>query len=145
MVSDNEIVFSESLLRDEEQVGGTTGEEVAEAKKYCTPDEKLLAIIDGSVDGESSFNRLALSDRRIIFYQRTRTEGFLTVYQKKNAISLDYGRVDSVQGRKGIMLGEVSLSTKERIIRFKNVDKRDVDRIAGMISRMRDRVATKRF
>jgi len=135
-MSNDEVLFSESLLEDEEQAD----EEADEAGKYLDPDEKLLAIIEGNVDGESSLNRLALTDRRIIFYPRS--EGLLAAFKKTSVLSFDYGQVGTVQGRKGALMGEINLSTKDRIIRFKNMIKDDVDQIAGMISRMKDKVKT---
>jgi len=136
MPSDDEVLFSESLLEDEEQAD----EETEEAEKHLDPDEKLLAIIEGLVDGASALNRLALTDKRVIFYPRG--GGLLTAFQKTSAISIDYGQIVTAQGKKGALLGEINLSTRERIVRFKDMAKDDVDQIAGMISRMKDKAAT---
>jgi len=135
-VSDDEVLFSESLLEDEEQAD----EEAEEAEMYLDPDEKLLAIIEGNVDGESSLNRLALTDRRIIFYPRSK--GLLAAFRKTSILSFGYGQVSTVQGRKGTLMGEINLSTKDRIVRFKNMAKDDVDQIAGMISRYKESAKT---
>jgi len=135
-VPEDEVLFSGSLLEDEEQAD----EEAEEAETHLDPDEKLLAIIEGTVDGESSMNRLTLTDKRIIFYPRSK--GLLSAFRKTSAISLNYGQIETVQGRKGTLLGEINLSTKDRIVRFKNMAKDDVDQIAGMISRYKDRAET---
>jgi len=131
-MSDDEILFSESLLEDEEQVD----EEVEEAEKYLDPDERLLAIIEGVIDGQASLNRLAVTDQRIIFYP---VGGFLAAFRKTNAVPVDYNQIVTVEGKKGVLLGEINISTKERIFRFKNMAKDDVDQIAGLISRMKDK------
>jgi len=135
-LSDDEVLFSESLLEDEEQ----TDEEAEIAQTYIDPDEKLLAVIEGNVDGESSLNRLALTDRRVVFYPRS--EGFLSAFKKTSAASFAYSQIETVQGRKGTLLGEINLSAKDRIIRFKNMAKDDVDQIAGMISRYKEKAKT---
>jgi len=132
-MSDDEVLFSESLLEDEEQAD----EEAEEAEKYLDPDERLLAIIEGCVDGASSLDRMALTSGRIIFY--TRGKGFLAAFQKTSAISVDYSQIVTVQGKKGTLLGEINLSTKDRIVRFKNMAEDDVDQMAGLISRMKDK------
>jgi hypothetical protein len=136
---EDEILFSESLLEgdDEEELAE---EESEEAEKYLDPDEKLRAIIAGVVDGSSSLNRLAVTDGRIIFYPKG--GGFLSLFSKTNAIVLDYDQIVTVQGKKGMVLGEIDVSTKDKIIRFKDMAKDDVDPIVNMISRLKRKAKT---
>lgn len=133
---EDEVLFSDSLSEDEEQAD----EEEEEAEKYLDPDEKLLAIIEGIIDGQSSLNRLVVTDKRIMFYPRGK--GFLAAFQKTNAISLNYNQIVTVEGKKGVLLGEINVSTTERIIRFKNMTKDDVDYIANLIPRMKHKTKT---
>lgn len=79
---------------------------------------------------------MALTDKRIVFYPRGK--GLIAIFKKTNAKSFNYDQIISVQGKKGWLMGEISLATKERIIRFKNMLKDDVDQIATMISRRKD-------
>ena len=128
---EDEILFSETLLEDEEQAE----EEEDEARGYLDPDERLLAIIEGSVDGQSALNRLAVTDSRIIFYPAKR--GLLSAFKKTSAVSIDYCQIVAVQGKKGVLLGEINISTKDSIIRFKDMAKDDVDQISNLIQRLR--------
>jgi hypothetical protein len=130
------VLFSESLLEDEEQAE----EEEEEAKNYVDSDEGLLAIIEGAVDGQSSLNRLAVTDRRIVFYPRSK--GLFGSLSKASAVSLNYDQLVTVEGKKGTLLGEINVSTKENIFRFKNMAKNDVDQIADLISRTKNKVKT---
>jgi len=134
---EDEILFSETLLEDEEQAE----EEEEEARGYLDPDEKLLAIIEGSIDGQSALNRLAVTDSRIIFYPMSR--GFLSAFKKQSAISLDYDQIVTVEGRKGMLLGEINVSTRDAIFRFKDMAKDDVDQISSLIKRLKKK-ATER-
>ena len=133
---EDEILFSETLLEDEEQAE----EEEEEARSYLEPDERLIAIIEGSVDGQKALNRLAVTDARIIFYPARR--GFLSAFKKASAISIDYDQIVTVQGKKGVLLGEINVSTKDSIIRFKDMAKDDVDQIASLISRLRKKATS---
>jgi len=136
---EDETLFSESLLEGEDE-DELADEENEEAEKYLDPDEKLRAVIAGVVDGSSSLNRLAVTDGRIIFYPKG--GGFLSSFSKTNAIVLDYDQIMTVQGKKGMVLGEIGVSTKDRIVRFKDMAKDDVDQIANMISRLKSKAKT---
>lgn len=133
---EDETLFSESLLQgdDEDELAD---EESEEAEKYLDPDEKVRAIIEGVVDGQTSLNRLAVTDTRIVFYPKG--GGFLASFSKTSAISLDYDQIATVQGKKGIVMGEIGVSTKDRIVRFKDMAKDDVDHIANMILRLKSK------
>ena len=130
-MSDDETIISEPLLEGNEQ----TRREMEEARTYINSGEKLLAIINGNVEGRTSLNRLALTERRIVFYPGA--EGLLGSFVRENARSYDYGQIETIQGTKGTLLGEITLSAKNRIVRFRNMTKDDVDLVAGMISRRR--------
>jgi len=136
---EDETLFSESLLQgdDEDELAD---EESEEAEKYLDPDEKLRAIIEGVVDGQTSLNRLAVTDTRIVFYPKG--GGFLASFSKTSAISLDYDQIVTVQGKKGMVMGEIGVSTKDRIVRFKDMAKDDVDQIANMILRLKSKAKT---
>ncbi len=136
---EDETLFSESLIEgdDEDELAD---EETEEAEKYVDPDEKLRAIIEGVVDGQTSLNRLAVTDSRIVFYPKG--GGFLASFSKTSAIFLDYDQIITVQGKKGMVMGEISVSTKDRIVRFKDMAKDDVDQIANMISRLKSKAKT---
>ena len=136
---EDEILFSESLLESDDE-DELADEETEEADKYLDPDEKLRAIIAGVVDGSSSLNRLAVTDCRIIFYPKG--GGFLSSFSKTNAIALDYDQIITVQGKKGMVLGEIGISTKDRIVRFKDMAKDDVDQISNLISRLKSKAKT---
>lgn len=136
---EDEILFSESLLEGDDG-DELADEETEEAEKYLDPDERLRAVIAGVVDGSSSLNRLAVTESRIIFYPKS--SGFLSSFSKTNAIILEYDQIITVQGKKGVMLGEIGVSTKDRIVRFKDMAKDDVDQIANMISRLKSKAKT---
>jgi hypothetical protein len=67
---EDETMFSENLLGDEDDEDELVEEETEEAEKYLDPDEKLRAIIEGVVDGQTSLNRLAVTDSRIVFFPK---------------------------------------------------------------------------
>jgi hypothetical protein len=136
---EDEVLFSESLLEgdDEEELAD---EETEEAEKYVDPNEKLRAIIEGAVDGQTSLNRLAVTDTRIIFYPKG--GGFLASFSKTSAIFLDYDQIVTVQGKKGMVMGEIGISTKDRIVRFKDMAKDDVDSISNLISKLKSKAKT---
>lgn len=48
---EDETLFSENLLGDEDDEDELVEEETEEAEKYLDPDEKLRAVIEGVVDG----------------------------------------------------------------------------------------------
>ena len=137
---EDETLFSENLLGDEDDEDELMDEETEEAEKYLDPDEKLRAIIEGVVDGQTSLNRLAVTDSRIVFYPKG--GGFLASFSKTSAIFLDYDQIITVQGKKGMVMGEIGVSTKDRIIRFKDMAKDDVDQIANMIQRLKGKAKT---
>jgi len=140
MSDENETLFSENLLEgDEEELAEDESEE---ARKYIDPDERLLAVIEGVVDGRTSLNRLAVTDCRIIFYPRG--GGFLASFTKTSAISLDYDKIITVEGKKGMLLGEIGIATKENVFRFKDMAKDDVDQIANMIVRRKEKAKAQR-
>lgn len=136
---EDETLFSESLIEgdDEDELAD---EETEEAEKYVDPDEKLRAIIEGVVDGQTSLNRLAVTDNRIVFYPKG--GGFLASFSKTSAIFLDYDQIVTVQGKKGMVMGEIGVSTKDRIVRFKDMAKDDVDSISNLISRLKSKAKT---
>jgi plasmid stabilization system protein ParE len=138
---EDETLFSENLLGSEDEEDELVEEETEEAEKYVDPDEKLRAIIEGVVDGQTSLNRLAVTDSRIVFYPKG--GGFLSSFTKTSAIFLDYDQIVTVQGKKGLALGEIGVSTKDRIIRFKDMAKDDVDQIANMIQRLKNKAKAK--
>jgi hypothetical protein len=137
---EDETLFSENLLGDEDDEDERVDEETEEAEKYLDPDEKLRAIIEGVVDGQTSLNRLAVTDSRIVFYPKG--GGFFASFSKTSAIFLDYDQIITVQGKKGMVMGEISVSTKDRIVRFKDMAKDDVDQIANMVSRLKSKAKT---
>jgi plasmid stabilization system protein ParE len=137
---EDETLFSENLLGDEDDEDELVDEETEEAEKYLDPDEKLRAIIEGVVDGQTSLNRLAVTDSRIVFYPKG--GGFLASFSKTSAIFLDYDQIITVQGKKGMVMGEIGVSTKDRIVRFKDMAKDDVDQIANMIQRLKGKAKT---
>jgi len=137
---EDETLFSENLLGDEDDEDELMDEETEEAEKYLDPDEKLRAIIEGVVDGQTSLNRLAVTDSRIVFYPKG--GGFLASFSKTSAIFLDYDQIITVQGKKGMIMGEIGVSTKDRIVRFKDMAKNDVDQIANMIQRLKSKAKT---
>jgi hypothetical protein len=140
-MADDETIFSGSLIEgDEEEREELAEEESDEARKYVDPEERLLAVIEGVVDGRTSLNRLAVTDNRIVFYPKG--GGFLASFSKTNAISLDYDKMITVEGKKGMLMGELDFSTKENIFRFKDMAKDDVDQIANMILRRKDKAKT---
>jgi hypothetical protein len=134
---EDQTIFSDSLLGIEGKEDELAIEETEGAEKYVDPNERLRAIIQGVVDGQTSLNRLAVTDSRIVFYPKG--GGFLESFRKTNPISLFYDQIVAVQGRKGIALGEIEVSTKDRIIRFKDMSKGDVDQIANMIQRLKSK------
>jgi hypothetical protein len=134
---EDQTIFSDSLLGIEGKEDELAIEETEGAEKYVDPNERLRAIIQGVVDGQSSLNRLAVTDSRIVFYPKG--GGFPASFRKTNAISLFYDQMVTVQGRKGIALGEIEVSTNDRIIRFKDMAKDDVDQIANMIQRLKSK------
>lgn len=138
-MSDDDILFSENLLgaNDEDE---SANEETEEALKYVEPDEKLRAIIEGIVDGQASLNRLAVTEGRIVFYSKG--GGILSAFSKTSAIFLEHDQITTVEGKKGLVMGEILFSTKDRILRFKNMAKDDVDQIANLISRLKGRAKT---
>jgi hypothetical protein len=140
--SDEDItVFSENLLGNEaEEREELAEEETEEARKYVGYDSKIRAIIEGVVDGQTRLNRLAVTNNQVVFYPKG---GFLASFQKTSAVFLDYDQIVAVQGRKGIVMGEISVSTKDRIIRFKDMAKDDVDQIANMISRLKGKASAR--
>lgn len=137
--NEDETLFSEHLIEgdDEDELAD---EETEEAEKYVDPDEKLCAIIEGIVDGQTSLNRLAITDTRIVFYPKG--GGFLASFSKTSAIFLDYDQIVTVQGKKGMVMGEIGVSTKDRIVRFKDMAKDDVDSISNLISRLKSKAKT---
>ena len=137
---EDETLFSENLLGDEDDEDEGVDEETEEAEKYLDPDEKLRAIIEGVVDGQTSLNRLAVTDSRIVFYPKG--GGFLASFSKTSAVFLDYDQIITVQGKKGMVMGEIGVSTKDRIVRFKDMAKDDVDQIANMIQRLKGKAKT---
>jgi plasmid stabilization system protein ParE len=68
--------------------------------------------------------------------------GFLASFSKTSAIFLDHDQIITVQGKKGMVMGEIGVSTKDRIVRFKDMAKDDVDQIANMISRLKGKAKT---
>jgi len=140
MSGEDEIWFSENLLGDEDEEDELVEEETEEAKKYIDPDGKLRAIIEGVVDGQISLNRLAVTDSGIVFYPKG--GGFLASFSKTSVISLDHDQIVTVQGKKGLALGEIGVSTKDRIIRFKDMAKDDMDMIANMIQKLKSKAKT---
>jgi hypothetical protein len=108
-------------------------EEISLCKKYFLPNEKLLAIIMGDVDGKPELNRLALTDNRIIFYSRDNSQ---------SAILFDYEQIDTVRGKKGKVLthlGEINLYMKGQPVRFRNMLEEYVDHILDIIHKMRQK------
>jgi hypothetical protein len=138
-MSDDEVLFSESLLGGDDE-DECAEEETEEAEKYLDPDEKLRAVIEGVVDGQISLNRLAVTEGRIIFYAKG--GGILSAFSKTSAIFLDHDQITTVQGKKGLVLGEILFSTKDRILRFKDMAKDDVDQIANLVSRLKGKAKT---
>ena len=140
IVSDkDEILISDNLFegaRDDEDEDDITDEEIEEAEKNTETDEKILAIIQGNVDGRGPLNRLAVTDSRIIFYPKG---GIRAAFSKVNAVSVNFDQIITVEGKKGRLLGEIGVSTKGNIFRFKDMAKDDVDQIAGMILRRKDK------
>ena len=135
---EDDILFSESILEGDEEE--SADEETEEAEKYVEPDEKLRAIIEGIIDGQSSLNRLAVTEGRIIFYPKG--GGLLSSFSKTSAIFVEYDQITTVQGKKGMVLGEILFSTKDRILRFKDMAKDDVDQISNLISRLKGKAKT---
>jgi hypothetical protein len=65
-----------------------------------------------------------VTDSRVVFYPKG--GGFLGLFSKTSAISLDYDQIIIVQGKKGMVMGEIGISTRDRIVRFKDMAKDDV-------------------
>ncbi len=108
--------------------------EISLCKRHLDSKEKILAIITGYVEGNSTLDRLALTDRRIVFYSRDD-------FQK--AMVFDYEEIDSVEGKKGRFfthLGEIKLCTRRETISFKNALEEYVDRIVDILSGMRSQI-----
>lgn len=72
-----------------------------------------------------------------MFYPRG--GGFLASFSKTGVISLDYDQIITVQGKKGMVMGEIGVSTKDKIVRFKDMAKDDVDSIANLIQRLKSK------
>ena len=137
---EDETLFSENLLGGEDEEEELAEEETEEAEKYLDPDEKLRAIIEGVVDGQTSLNRLAVTDTRIVFYPKG--GGLLASFSKTSAIVFDYDQIVTVQGKKGMVMGEIGVSTKDRIVRFRDMAKDDVDSISNLIQRLKSKAKT---
>ena len=135
-MSSDEVIISEPLIEGKGQIN----KEMEEARTHIKCGEKLFAIVNGNVEGQTSLNRLALTDNRIVFYPVT--EGLLVSFIMAKIRSYDYGQIEAIQGTKGTFLGEITLSTKKEVIRFRNMTKDDVDQVADMISRRRALVGT---
>lgn len=110
--------------------------EFSHCKKHLDPNEKILALIEGNVGEKPELNRLALTDRRIIFYPRGKSNG---------AITFDYKQIDTIKGKRGKILthlGEVTLYTKGRTLSFKNMLEEYIDQIVDMTSKMKQKATT---
>ena len=85
-------------------------------------------MLTGTVEGIPTLNRLTLTNMRILFYSKTTFQ---------NPISIDYGQVENVKRKNGTFLphlGEIKVSSKGKVIRFKNVGIEYIDQIINLIS-----------
>jgi len=108
---------------------GNETEEISHCKKYLNSDEKVLAIV--AAREEYGMNRLALTDKRVVFYPRGNFQGGLI---------FGYGEIDSVQGRHDRFLthlGEINVSAKGIDVTLKKVGVEYVDKIIRMITEMK--------
>ena len=104
-------------------------EEFAHCQKYLDPNENIVALITGTVEGTPTLNRLVLTNKRILFYPKTTLQ---------NTISIDYLEVTQIKGKRNTFrthLGEINVSAKGKDVRFKNVGIEYVNQITDLISR----------
>jgi hypothetical protein len=105
--------------------------ETDEAKKHINPQEKIRAVVTGCLDGQTSLNRILLTEKQVVFY--TKGVGFLESTSKASPISLNYDQIISFQVKKGwISLGEISISTKDKNFKFQNVEHDNVNLILDL-------------
>ena len=89
----------------------------------------------GEVEGKPELDRLALTDRRVLFYSAKSSDA---------CMKFDYGQVASVDARKGKVLkhlGEINLSVEGERVRFKNILKESAEQVLNTIFEMKEKVA----
>lgn len=108
-------------------------EEIADCKKHLEPDEKLLMIVASRTES-ARLNRVALTDNRVIFYQKGKFQ---------SGTSFDYGEIDDAERRQSMSdrltghLADVLLSAKETTLKFEKVGIEWADEVISTISKMK--------
>jgi hypothetical protein len=103
-------------------------EEFAQCRKHLDPHENIVALITGTVEGTPNLNRLAITNTRLLYYPKTTVQ---------TAISLEDSDVNQIKGKRNPVLthlGEITVISKGKRIRFKNVGIEYVHQITDLIS-----------
>ena len=111
----------------------SVNKEVEKCKRYLKPKEKLIALFVGNLEGKPTFNRLAITKKRLIFYSQT---------NPLNSLAFNYEQIDTVRAIKGKILthlGEINLTTSGNKLRFTNVLEADSRIAADLIRKMREK------
>lgn len=102
-------------------------DELKELDNALERNEKLQAVVSGTVESMSSFKTqwLVITNKRVLLYARALIGG--------GSDSFSYDEISSVQGQKGILLGSVELNVKGKTEKFINMQKDDVEQSVNII------------
>lgn len=112
----------------------TEAEEISHCEKNLNPNEKLLLIV-AARGKKSELNRLALTDRRVIFYPKDKFQ---------NGTSFDYDQIDTVKRKQRRLLGhlaDITLSAKGETVKFEEVGIEWTDEVINKISEIKKKAA----
>ena len=108
---------------------GKEYEETAECQRLLTVGERLLELV--AARGQPGLNRLAVTDKRVIFYSRGNIQ---------SAVSYEYEQISEVRGQRNVALrhlGEITVSANGSTVSLKNVGIEYVDKVVMLVSKMK--------
>ena len=95
---------------------------------FLMANEQTYGVFSGSVVGKESIMKdqwLVVTDRRVIYYTPS-SSGV-------GSDSFNYNDISSVQGHKGMLMGDVELNIKDKTEKFRTASKGEVDIMVDMI------------
>ena len=91
-----------------------TKKEVSYLPEILNPDERVLGLISGFLDGNTWI--IALTDRRVIFLDKGMLYGL-----KQRELPLD--KINSISQKRGLLLGSITIQDGASAIKIENIDK----------------------
>ncbi len=94
-----------------------TKKEISYLPEILNPDEHVLGLISGFLDGNTWI--ITLTEKRIIFLDKGMIYGL-----KQREIPLD--KINSISQKKGLLLGNITIQDGATAIKIENIDKNSI-------------------